>query len=403
MNLEELLGGSLVNGAILMTAGTYLIQKLQFIPKYIWGYIVKRITYRVWIEDDHTLIQYLELWLGSKHPHKRRNVTITSTITNSHEVHFDGGVDLDMKYDHKHYDDTFVIRYKGKRLVVSKTREKLEMGNVNKSYIERYCIQGMFAKKKINSLMEEVIAEGEKNQRESRGKNIYTSGSGHWSKHSKVRGKDFTNIILKHGEELIEDLDVYANSETWYMDRSIAYKRGYLFYGQPGNGKSATCVAVAKHLNRHIYILSLNDIKSDTAFLEYISQLPEKSILVLEDIDVAFSDRNTKSTFSMSALFNFLDGAMSKHDIITIMTTNHPEKLDPALIREGRVDMKLEISNPEKKQVEDYLLKFYGYKIDIGDYKPTMSMSFIQGLCMKYRDRPSKMLKELYALIDNQE
>jgi ATP-dependent Zn protease len=78
-----------------------------------------------------------------------------------------------------------------------------------------------------------------------------------------------------------------------------------------------------------------------------------------------------------------MDGALSKHGIITILTTNHPEKLDPALVREGRVDISLNVDNPSIKQVQEYLSVFYDQKVSLDSYPNDFPMTKIQEICMQ--------------------
>ena len=64
---------------------------------------------------------------------------------------------------------------------------------------------------------------------------------------------------------------------------------------------------------------------------------------------------------TFSGLLNVLDGLMSGEGILTIMTTNHLAKLDPALIRAGRVDRRFEFPNPSREQIADLFSSFYPY------------------------------------------
>ena len=106
-------------------------------------------------------------------------------------------------------------------------------------------------------------------------------------------------------------------------------------------------------------------------------------MLAIEDIDAAFDGRKKKAKVTFSALLNCLDGLFYKDELITIITTNHIEKLDKALIRPGRVDLKLEITNPGKDEVEEYLSIFYSQTITIADdYASEYSMAEIMNFCI---------------------
>jgi mitochondrial chaperone BCS1 len=142
--------------------------------------------------------------------------------------------------------------------------------------------------------------------------------------------------------ELFQDLDRFLQSRDLYRQRGIPWRRGYLFYGPPGTGKSSLIQAIASHYDRQLVSLSLTDM-DDSALLRAWSEITATSIVALEDIDSVFSGRKPLGELSFSALLNTLDGAGAVEGSITILTTNHREQLDPALIRPGRCDREFEL------------------------------------------------------------
>ena len=132
-----------------------------------------------------------------------------------------------------------------------------------------------------------------------------------------------------------------------------------MFHGAPGGGKTSLAFAMAHLTNRNIFILNLSSLSNDVALARCFKYLEQNSILLIEDIDAAFVKRNDGEQVSFSMLLNCLDGAMSKEDIITVITTNHVEKLDPALIRAGRIDLQVEIKYPSHIEVTEFLKNFY--------------------------------------------
>lgn len=97
---------------------------------------------------------------------------------------------------------------------------------------------------------------------------------------------------------------------------------------------------------------------TDDRLNHLMNHVPERSILLLEDIDAAFNERKQTgedqgylSGVTFSGLLNALDGVASADERLIFMTTNHPERLDPALIRPGRVDYKALIDNATEDQV----------------------------------------------------
>ncbi|KAJ5971849.1 ATPase AAA-type core [Penicillium vulpinum] len=161
---------------------------------------------------------------------------------------------------------------------------------------------------------------------------------------------------------MIENIKEFLSpqSKAWYKLRGIPYRRGYLLYGPPGTGKSSICSAIAGHLWLDIYTISLNSRKlNDDMLNKFFQSLPKRCIVLFEDVDNAgigqevSQMKNTgrvedssqenelySAGISLSAFLNCLDGVGAQEGRILIMTTNHPEKLDPALTRSGRVDQK---------------------------------------------------------------
>jgi chaperone BCS1 len=145
---------------------------------------------------------------------------------------------------------------------------------------------------------------------------------------------------------------------------------GYLLYGPPGCGKTSFAQVLAGELQLDICILNLtHEGLTDDAVAEYLRDAPQDAIIVLEDVDAIFVERTAakggdtrrggSTTVSFSGLLNALDGVASQEGRLLFMTTNHIEKLDPALIRPGRCDVQLQLKLASKNQMERMFLRFY--------------------------------------------
>jgi chaperone BCS1 len=142
--------------------------------------------------------------------------------------------------------------------------------------------------------------------------------------------------------ELFDDLDRFLASRDIYRQRGIPWRRGYLLYGPPGTGKSSIIRAIASRYGRELVSLSLMDM-DDSALLRAWSAITATSVIALEDIDSVFEGRRPLGELSFSALLNTLDGAGAVEGSIAILTTNHRDRLDSALIRPGRCDRVFEL------------------------------------------------------------
>lgn len=168
-----------------------------------------------------------------------------------------------------------------------------------------------------------------------------------WSRTQSIPPRDPATVILATGkmERLNADLDLFMKSEALYARIGMPWHRGYLFHGPPGGGKSSAARALAFAHKMDVYYLPLSDVKSDTNLAQSIAQIRGRSILLIEDIDIthATTSREDTDKLSLQGLLNALDGALTPHGLITIMTTNQLDSLDPALIRKGRCDIIEEI------------------------------------------------------------
>lgn len=170
------------------------------------------------------------------------------------------------------------------------------------------------------------------------------SSWGQWQRRADVPSRKLETVILPAGqlEALVADLESFFEQEPWYNRLGLPYHRGYLFEGPPGTGKTSLARALAHHLGLDLWYAPLNDLEKDTDLLGLVSEVRSRSILLLEDVDTlaAATEREGEGAheLSMSSLLNSLDGVSTPHGLVTILTTNHPEVLDEAVVRPGRID-----------------------------------------------------------------
>lgn len=140
-----------------------------------------------------------------------------------------------------------------------------------------------------------------------------------------------------------------------------------VFLALPGNGKSSFINALAGVCAYNICVLNLNERGlTDERLSVLLSVVPPRSIILLEDVDAAFVNRDQRTaaySVTFSGLLNVLDGVTSTEERVIFMTTNHIERLDPALIRPGRVDVKTYIGNATPHQIEKMWQRFYADKV----------------------------------------
>jgi len=193
---------------------------------------------------------------------------------------------------------------------------------------------------------------------------------GYWRRASTEKARPMDSVILPDGikESVEADMQRFLSKETrkWYRSKGIPYKRCYMFYGTPGTGKTSLITALAGRFRRKVCFLSAHHPKfTDEALKSALSQVPARAIVVLEDIDSLFDkNRNTnnmQNPLTFTGLLNALDGIGEHTGTLFIMTTNFIDRLDSALIRAGRVDMKVEFKKADDNQLTWMFKWFYNH------------------------------------------
>jgi chaperone BCS1 len=191
----------------------------------------------------------------------------------------------------------------------------------------------------------------------------------HWSSAGKRPVRPPDSVILQNhiAEDLTADAQRFVENRTWYRSHAIPYQRGYLLHGPPGNGKTSTVLVMAGLLGRDLYILRASSV-SDDSFSALLMRLPEQAVLLIEDVDCVFTKREPgekagnkydEAKLTFSAFLNGLDGATAPEGRILFMTTNHPEVLDPALLRPGRIDRQFHLGNATPEQAIRLFQRFF--------------------------------------------
>lgn len=164
-------------------------------------------------------------------------------------------------------------------------------------------------------------------------------------------------------ERLRDDMAWFYGNEQWYRARGVPWRRGYLLFGPPGTGKSSVIRALASDLGKDLASVSLaSPGLTDEDLRSGMASAPKGAFLVLEDIDASFAGRGqgeARSGISFSGLLNAIDGVAAQEGRVLVMTTNHPERLDPALIRPGRADVHLELGPVPASVAADLFRRFF--------------------------------------------
>ncbi|KAL1523526.1 hypothetical protein AB1Y20_018463 [Prymnesium parvum] len=293
-----------------------------------------------------------------------------------------------------------VLKYRGHFLMVDRQREQQTVDLHTGQPWENVKITAFGRRRE---LFEEFLREAQAfaQAKQELSTTIFTNWGTEWRPFgSPRRRRPLHSVVLDDGvaEHIIADVRSFVSSSQWYIDRGIPYRRGYLMYGAPGCGKSSFVAALAGELGYDICVLNLSDAGlTDDRLAHALSTTPPQSLVLLEDVDAAFVERDPKdrrsSHVTFSGLLNALDGVAAGEERTVFMTTNHLERLDPALIRPGRVDVIHHIGPASASQARRMFLKFFPdeatlaeeFVAELRSHDVEISMAVLQSYFMLYR------------------
>jgi hypothetical protein len=221
----------------------------------------------------------------------------------------------------------------------------------------------------VRDLLEDVRLCAHSAMKEHR--NVFVTGDGYWRSTGIRLQRSLDSVILPEGvaEDALASVREFLQSAPWYQKVGVPWRCGWLLEGLPGSGKTSLIGAIASELNLDLYCLSLvSSGMNDSRLADMIANMNPGSILLMEDIDAATQGRTMTlveeegqavSGVTFSGLLNAIDGIAAKEGTLLFMTTNHAERLDPALIRPGRIDHRIHFSHATPEQVGRMLCRFY--------------------------------------------
>ena len=238
------------------------------------------------------------------------------------------------------------------------------------------------------ALMLDIIneAKAEFDKRSPDNVKFYTHAADYWESYSMDR-RELDSVYLpdEQLQNILQDFETFYKSKDKYKNLGIPWRRTLLFEGPPGSGKSTLVQALSSHYNVPVYYMNLNKL-SENGARELLYSVATPCIILMEDIDsvnaakvrvkkdvstkgkAGEDNEDSKLGLKPSELLNLLDGIIATEKRIIIMTTNHPETLDAAMLRPGRVDRRFHVGYAEDAELQ----KFYGRAkqyYDLPEYK----------------------------------
>ena len=354
-------------GLLLMIIGGLSVY-LRAVPETIWYWIVMQTTMMITVKDDDVAFVWVKEWFLEQQFLKRiRQVDLDTTLRNERIAMIPapgkhwfwyGGRPFEVWFsrsDNSHEragrrTESLTFRTLGRR------RSFLQhfVDDVVRCHLKRLGVQSY----------------------------LYTYNDG-WDYVEGYAPRALESVVLEPGEkdQLLRDIARFRKSRRRYECLGVPYHRGYLFYGPPGTGKTSLVSALAAHFGFSIYTVNLADF-NDRNLMNAVNQVPANSMLLFEDIDCMSSSQcrsgedsrrgtaekagqgskdgtATLNGVTLSGLLNVLDGFYAPHGVLFVMTTNHVEKLDKALLRPGRIDYRLFLGTASDCQKMELYRRFF--------------------------------------------
>lgn len=377
--------------------GTFL---LRTVPFRVLKFLAKHTTTKLRITSTHTSYHdFLRWYEENNYSHNSRTIKISNGQYGYEDMIKAMGYGT-------HY---FFFGWMPVRLTLSekptqaseRERDEIEMTVLGRSHrtFDRI-FQAVKAKRESNTEITEIMKYRE----------------GNWVRNSSQRRRELKSVCLNEGvrEEIVGFIDSFKGREEFNLQHGIPHQTAIILYGPPGTGKTSVIKAIASHYNLAIFNLSPGAL---CVAASSFAALPENALVVIEDIDSnkALYDRGDKEKSqddqknslkvlidreggftSISEVLNAIDGFAVSHGRILIATTNHIEKLDPALLRSGRFDLKIEIGYSDNYAMKQFFERFFPTEEFPEDYqiKDRVCPADIQQAAIQHIEDPSKFLDE---------
>lgn len=268
-----------------------------------------------------------------------------------------------LKINHGDYGEIFIFNpdfmYSGRRVRTSPVY--IAIKNEEKNKLEKFLKDVFeFSIKKISNYKDYILENG--------------------LKYRKRPAITWDDIMLDDSlkNELKSNIEIFFSNKEFFHSNSLPYKRGFLFIGPPGNGKTMLCKIIAGVYRDipFIYYIPVSEFHTVSELEECFSLACKlaPSVLCIEDIDAILK-------INISVVLNLIDGLSENEGVLLIATTNHPEKLDQNILnRPSRFDRIFKIDPPGKemrfRMLEKYMGKFFDKQILLDFTNRTNGFSF---------------------------
>jgi chaperone BCS1 len=354
-------------GLLLMIIGAVSVW-VRAVPARLWDWIIDQTTMVITVKDDDAAFVWVKEWfLEQRFLRRIRHVDLDTTLHDERIMMVPAPGKHWFWYSRRPFEVWF-SRTENAREMTARRTESFTFRTVgrNRAILQYFVDDVMRCHVKKQGVQSYLY--------------LYNDG---WDYVPGYSPRVLGSVILQPGERehLMQDVAQFRGSKQRYERLGIPYHRGYLLYGPPGTGKTSLVSALAAHFGLSIYAVNLGDF-SDRSLMTAVNRVPAHSVLLFEDIDcmkgsqsraggdtaggqngsVNLSTKENASTqigVTLSGLLNVLDGFHAPTGVLFVMTTNHVEKLDRALLRPGRIDYKLYLGKASDHQKVELYRRFF--------------------------------------------
>ncbi len=258
-------------------------------------------------------------------------------------------------------------------------------------------------------LLRDLIQEASDSIERADKTRIYAPRWRSWDLLAAQSKRPLSSVVLsdENMKAVTAHLDWFHGAKDWYRKHGVPYRTGICLSGAPGTGKTSLVRAICAHYDLGLYTLDLVN-SSDQELKEMVCQLGARSLFLLEDIDTVAAAWNRATAkegektdkLTLGGVLNAIDGVAESDGRVLVITTNMREKLDPALLRPGRIDLQLELGPMSSQMFRAGFRNFFpdavvpaGFAWPVG-----MTPAEFQQIVLRHSASPAALLGELRSL-----